>query len=143
MQSAPLVAAVATAHREVAERLAAVGAAEAEDRPRRLATLVATVHTTAKAEEAVLFPAFRQAMGDDAALVETLEAEHQEVGDRLDAMLRHPTAEGFANAVEALARDLRDHQADEVDAMLPLLAEALGEDEAGALATQFREALDP
>lgn len=142
MPNGPLLTAVATAHREAADRLAAVGAAAADDRPSRLALLASVVHRTAHAEETVLFPTFRQAMGDEAALVETLTAEHGEIADRLDALIGHPTAGGFANAVAALARDLRDHQADEVDAMLPVLTETLGEDEAAALAAEFCQALD-
>jgi hypothetical protein len=141
MDIGPLVGAVTAAHRQVGTRLSAVEGAAALERADCLTRLSQTVHATADAEEALLFPAFRMAMGGDGVLAETCAAEHRELGDRLDALTSHPESPGFPTALRSLADDLRNHQADEVNVMLPVLAEALGEEHAAELAASFGRAV--
>ena len=131
---------VADAHREVHARLAALEAAAAGQRADCLARLSEVIHATAEAEEHVLFPALRDAAGDD-VLVETCVADHNEAAHRLETITAHPDGPGFETAIAAFARDVRNHMRDETEAMLPLLDEALGEAAAAELADAFRRAL--
>ncbi|MEY2478783.1 MAG: Hemerythrin cation binding domain [Actinomycetota bacterium] len=141
MQCGPLVGAVTAAHREVDARLTALEGAAAAERAARLAQLVRVIHATADAEEHVLFPALRHALGESNLLVETCAADHSEVAHRLDTLASHPTSPGFEAAISALARDVRNHMRDEDEAMVPLLDEALGEGRSAELAADFSRVL--
>jgi hypothetical protein len=141
MQPGPLEAVVTAAHREVDARLTALEGAAAGQRADHLARLAAVIHATADAEERVLFPALRDAIGDD-VLVETCVADHGEAAHRLETLAGHPDGPGFEIAIAALARDVRNHMRDETEAMVPLLDEALGEAGAARLAADF-ERLTP
>jgi iron-sulfur cluster repair protein YtfE (RIC family) len=141
MQRGPLVGVVTDAHREINARLAAVEAAQVHERVEQLARLAQVIHATAEAEEHFLFPALRQAVGDD-VLVETCAADHSEAAHRLETIALHPRGPGFEMAISALAKDVRDHMRDELDAVVPVLAEALGEDRSAELADEFRRAVD-
>jgi iron-sulfur cluster repair protein YtfE (RIC family) len=141
MQRGRLVGAVDAAHREVATRLAALEGAAAADRDERLAQLAAVICATAEAEEQVLFPAARRALGDN-VLIDACAAEHSEAAHRLEALASHPSGAGFASAVSALATDVRNHMRDETLAVVPLLDEALGEHGAAELAADFDRALE-
>lgn len=141
MQRGPLVGAVTAAHREVDARLTALEGAAAAERADRLAQLSKAIHATADAEEHVLFPALRQALGENDLLVETCAADHSEVAHRLETLAAHPSGPGFEVAIAALARDVRNHMRDEDEAMVPLISEALGEGRSAELAADFSRML--
>jgi hypothetical protein len=143
VDTGPLAGAVTAAHQAVAARLSALEGASAVDRADRLAELAGVVHATADAEEAVLFPVVRRLVEDSGVLTEACAAEHREVADRIDAIASGLHATGFPAAVRALARDVRNHMADEESAALPLLAEALDPETSADLADQFRRAIRP
>jgi hypothetical protein len=80
-------------------------------------------------------------MDGEGALAEACAAEHRDLDARLDALASNPLGVGFPVSVHVLARDLRHHQLDELYAIVPFVAEALGADEEARLADEFGRAL--
>jgi hypothetical protein len=136
-----LVGAVRTAHLDVDTQFAQVERTAAADRGRGLADLSRMMRALASAEERVLFPALRRAMDPETVLADSCAAEHQDFADRLQTLARNPEGAGFDAAFAALARDAREHQQDELDTVIPVLVEALSEEDATELAKQFERAL--
>ena len=126
---------------DVEGELAAVANAAPEGRGALLERLIRRCEAMTEAEESVLFPALRLAMGDEPLLAESCVAEHRDIHDRLQALARRPRGAGFDRALAGLAQDMRNHQHDEMDTVLPVLTEALGEEGSAALAEAFAEAL--
>lgn len=143
MQGRRLVGAVRMAHVDLETELAALVGAEPARRPALLERVIRLAEATSSAEEAVLFPALRNAMGDDeTAMAETCLTEHRDMSDRLKILAGRPAGAGFDTALIALVGDMRDHQHDEVDTVLPVLTEALGEEGSATLAEVFSRALE-
>ena len=130
-----------TAHIDVDAQFAMVERAEGADRGRCLTDLVDMMRALAVAEEQVLFPALRRAMSPETILIDSCAAEHQDLADRLQTLARNPEAAGFTAAFAVLARDAREHQQDEFDTVVPVLVEALSEEDATELAAKFERAL--
>ena len=141
MDGRRLVGSLRTAHLDVGNQVAQVERAAEADRARPLADLMRMMRALAHAEEEVLFSALRLAMGPETVLVDSCTTEHQDLADRLETLARSPHQPGFTAAFAALARDVREHQQDELDTVIPVLVEALGEDGATALAASFDRAL--
>lgn len=130
------------AHVDLETELAALTDAEPARRPVLLDRVMRRAEATTQAEEAVLFPALRTAMGDEeTVLAESCLSEHQDISDRLKALARRPSGPGFEAALAKLAADMRDHQHDEVDTLLPVLTESLGEEGSATLAEVFTQTL--
>ena len=141
MDGRRLVGAVRTGHLDVDAQLVRVERAAAGDRAEPLADLMRIMGALARAEERVLFPALRQAMSPETILAESCTTEHQDLADRLETLARSPQQPGFTAAFAALAQDIREHLQDELDTVVPVLVEALGEDGATDLASAFDQAL--
>jgi len=141
MDGRRLVGAVRTAHLDVEAQLAYVESVAAPERAAPLADLTRMMRALASAEEAVLFPALRLAMSPETILAESCTTEHQDLADRLETLARSPERAGFTAAFAALAREAREHQQDELDTVVPVLIEALGEERATELAADFDRAL--
>ena len=141
MDGRRLVGAVRTAHLDVDAQFAMVEQAKAADRGRCLADLTRMMRALASAEEQVLFPALRRAMSPETILIDSCAAEHQDLADRLQTLARNPEGAGFTAAFAVLARDAREHQQDELDTVIPVLVEALSEEDATDLAAKFELAL--
>ena len=141
MDGRRLVGAVRTAHLDVDAQLAQVERAAPRDRAAFLADLTRMMRALASAEEGVLFPALRQAMSPETILAESCTTEHHDLADRLETLARSPGRAGFSAAFAALAQEVREHQQDELDTVIPVLIEALGEGGATELAVGFERAL--
>jgi hypothetical protein len=141
MDGRRLVGAVRTAHVDVATQFAQVERAAVADRAAPLADLIGMMRALASAEETVLFSALRTAMSPETILAESCTTEHQDIADRLETLARSPQRAGFTPAFVALRQDVREHQQDELDTVIPLLIEALGEEGATELAAAFDRAL--
>jgi hypothetical protein len=141
MDGRRLVGAIRTAHLDVGTQLAQVERAAVADRPALLADLIRMIRALTSAEEEVLFSALRTAMNPETILAESCTTEHQDIADRLETLARSPHRAGFTTAFAALTQDVREHQQDELDTVLPVLIEALGEAGATELAAAFDRAL--
>ena len=141
MDGRRLVGVVRTAHLDVGNQFAKVDLAADTERAEPLTELLRMMQAVAAAEEQVLFPALRQAMRPETVLADSCATEHQDLANRLETLARSPHQPGFANAFSALARDVREHQQDEIDTVIPVLIEALGEDGTAALAAAFDRAV--
>lgn len=122
-------------------QFAQVEEAALTERATPLDDLMRMMRALAAAEEDVLFPALRQAVGPEANLADSCMAEHRDLADRLETLARSPHQPGFDTAFAALAQDARDHQRDEIDILVPVLIEARGEEGASELAASFERAL--
>jgi hypothetical protein len=129
------------AHLDLEAQLAKVEHAAASDRATPLSDLTQMRKAIDSAEETVLFPVLRRAMGPETILAESCTNEHHELADRLETLVRSPESAGFTAAFAALAQDVREHQQDELEAVVPVLIEALGEEGATELAAGFQRAL--
>jgi hypothetical protein len=141
MDGRRLVGAIRTAHLDIGAQVAQVERAAGPDRAAHLADLMRMMRALASAEEQVLFAALRLAMSPETNLAESCTIEHQDIADRLATLARSPQQAGFTTAFAALAQDVREHQQDEIDTVIPVLIEALGEDGATDLAAAFDRAL--
>lgn len=141
MDGRRLVGAVRTAHLDVGAQLAKIERAAVADRAEPLADALRMMRALAAAEEGVLFPALRQAMEPETVLAESCTTEHQDLADRLETLARSPHQPGFDSAFAALVQEIREHQQDEIDTVIPVLVEALGEDGTAELAAAFDRAL--
>ncbi len=141
MDGRRLVVAVRAAHLGVEEQLAQVEHAAASDKGAPLADLTRMMQALASAEEQVLFPALQLAMSPETILAESCLAEHQDLANRLATLARSPEQAGFPAAFAALAQDVREHQQDERDTVIPPLVEALSEEALNDLAAAFDRAL--
>ena len=141
MDGRRLVGEVRMAHADLEADLAAVANAGPESRPVALGRLIRRVRVTSEAEETVLFPALQGALGEEPLLAETCRADHRDVMDRLQTLARRPGGPGFERALGTLADDMRDHQRDEIDTLLPVICEALGEQGSAELAEVFSRAM--
>jgi hypothetical protein len=141
MDGRRLVGAVRTAHLDVEMQFAQVEGATPTERATPLADLMRMMRALAAAEEEVLFPALRLAVGPEPNLADSCTAEHQDLADRLATLARSPHQPGFVTAFAALAEEARDHQRDEIDILVPVLIEAQGEEGASELGAAFARAL--
>ena len=101
--------------------------------------LVTLVTTHAFAEESVLFPAARSALGDRGdALTTAIEGEHQEVNDLLSEMdgLR-PGDPAFDASAERLFSILRHDARQEEDVLLASMAEVLDTSQLAAIGADW------
>jgi iron-sulfur cluster repair protein YtfE (RIC family) len=124
-------------HREVEDLFARIEASEGAERQPMIDELATSLRAHMALEEAVVYPAMKPVVGDEA--VEEGNVEHQLGRKVLEDVLRLAPAEpGFGAALDALKAGIQHHVDEEEDEVFPTLRRQ-GKDVLAAMATPFMQ----
>lgn len=139
--SSPLVSTLLDDHATIRSLLAALDAAAEPERETALRKLVAELASHESAEEAVVYPALRQAAAGgraiaDDRLAEELAAEHH----LHDLEAAGPHDRWFGGAVARLRREVEEHATAEERTVFPVLESTLDADRLATLHDEYTRA---
>ncbi len=115
-------------HKEVDELLEQFAGADDTFEGGLVGRIIEALSVHAAVEEQLVYPAMRKALPDGEAKVRDAIADHQKVKETLaDLETMAPLDPAVPAAVQALAKEVRAHVAEEESDLFPRLAETLGE----------------